>query len=139
MGKVFLFVIILLIIPIRVLAVSSTLGFINQVRIAHHLVPLVWNNALQRSALDKACDLFNRHYWSHQTPDGRMPWYLFIKDGYRYIYAGENMARGYATNQDAFNAWMKSPSHLANILNPHYRDFGEGACGNILVDHFGSR
>lgn len=37
---------------------------------------------------------------------------------------GENVAAGYATGRDAVNAWMASPGHRANLLEPGYRVLG---------------
>jgi len=37
---------------------------------------------------------------------------------------GENVAYGYSTGRAAVKAWMKSPGHRANLLNPGYRQLG---------------
>lgn len=39
---------------------------------------------------------------------------------------GENIARGYPTVRWVFQAWLHSPGHRANILNPPWRWFGSG-------------
>jgi uncharacterized protein YkwD len=46
--------------------------------------------------------------------------------GYRWSVAGENIATGFATPASVMNAWMHSPDHRANILNPAYTDIGVG-------------
>lgn len=40
---------------------------------------------------------------------------------------GENVAYGYPSGRAAVVAWMHSPGHRANILNPPYRLMGIGA------------
>lgn len=46
--------------------------------------------------------------------------------GYDWQTAGENIATGFATPRDAVNAWMASPDHCRNILDPSFRDIGTG-------------
>ncbi len=38
--------------------------------------------------------------------------------------AGENIAFGYETPRALVSAWMHSPGHRANILNPHFHRIG---------------
>ena len=38
--------------------------------------------------------------------------------------AGENIAYGYETPRALVSAWMHSPGHRANILNPHFHRIG---------------
>jgi hypothetical protein len=40
--------------------------------------------------------------------------------------AGENIAFGYATVDAVMNAWIASPPHLANLVNPSYTVMGAG-------------
>jgi putative cell wall-binding protein/uncharacterized protein YkwD len=46
--------------------------------------------------------------------------------GYRV--GGENIARGYATPALVVEAWMNSPGHRANILDPDFTEIGVGYC-----------
>jgi hypothetical protein len=65
-----------------------------------------------------------RNYWSHVTPDGKQPWTFVETSGYHYQAAGENLAYGFGTSDQVMTAWMHSPEHRANILNPNYQDVG---------------
>jgi hypothetical protein len=66
--------------------------------------------------------------------------------GYKYRYAGENLARDFSSASSAVDAWMNSPSHRDNILNGNYKDVGigvvEGNLGGadttIIVQFFGT-
>jgi uncharacterized protein YkwD len=40
---------------------------------------------------------------------------------------GENVAYGYPNGKSAVAAWMRSPGHRANILNPNFRLIAVGA------------
>lgn len=46
--------------------------------------------------------------------------------GYDWQYAGENIATGYPTPAAVVSAWMASPDHCRNILDPHFRNVGTG-------------
>jgi uncharacterized protein YkwD len=46
--------------------------------------------------------------------------------GYDWQYAGENIATGYPTPASVVSAWMASPPHCRNILDPHFRNVGTG-------------
>jgi uncharacterized protein YkwD len=52
------------------------------------------------------------------------------REGYRWSWAGENIAMGqgglYATPEAVFKGWMNSSGHRANILNSRFKDVGFG-------------
>ena len=99
---------------------------------------LTENGLLNLSARNKACDMGNKSYFSHISPDGKQPW-EFIKDaGYLYNHAGENISK----NNDIKKAmvdFMNSQEHKDNILSQNYKEVGVGICGEYLVQHFASK
>jgi hypothetical protein len=110
------------------------------------LNPLTESSILDSAALAKGNDMLAKGYWAHFAPDGTSPWSFFLKFGYRYSYAGENLARDFPDAASAVTAWMNSPSHRENMLNPNYKDIGIGVVeGNlagvdttIIVQFFGA-
>jgi uncharacterized protein YkwD len=46
--------------------------------------------------------------------------------GYDWQDAGENIATGYLTPTAVVDAWMASPDHCRNILDPSFRNIGTG-------------
>ena len=68
--------------------------------------------------------MFSKDYWAHNAPDGTTPWVFIKNTGYNYIYAGENLARGFNSASDVINAWMNSPEHRQNVLSPNYQNVG---------------
>ena len=63
--------------------------------------------------------------------------------GYNYAWLGENIAFNYPDAPSVVNAWMNSPEHRANILNPNYTDIGVSFAWNSLgqayaTEDFGS-
>ena len=96
----------------------------NQRRMENGLAPLRANGALNEIATRKAGDMFAFNYWAHSSPSGRNPWSFFQEVGYRYLYAGENLARDFMASEAVVEAWMNSPAHKDNVLSPHYREIG---------------
>jgi hypothetical protein len=118
----------------------------NQERAKVGAPALTLNSSLTEAALRKAGDMFAFNYWAHNSPSGRDPWSFFTEVGYRYLYAGENLARDFANPEAVVAAWMASPTHRDNLLNPKYREIGvavvdgtlEGVETTLVVQHFGT-
>jgi uncharacterized protein YkwD len=85
---------------------------------------LATSTLLTEAAQLKANDMASKGYFAHVSPDGKTPWYWLDKVGYAYDYAGENLAVNFVNSPDISNAWMASPEHRANILNPVFKDIG---------------
>jgi len=67
-----------------------------------------------------------RNYFAHTDPDGHDPFWHLQQAGIAFTSAGENIAEGQPTPEAVMSAWMNSPGHRANILNPTYRSIGIG-------------
>jgi uncharacterized protein YkwD len=96
----------------------------NGDRVTNHESALQLNDKLTAAAQAKADDMVKRNYWSHVTPDGRQPWSFVVAAGYQYEAAGENLAYGFGNSSQIMTAWMNSPEHRANIMDPDYQDVG---------------
>jgi uncharacterized protein YkwD len=103
---------------------EQLLLFTNQKRQENALPALSLNQQLSNAALSKADNMFAQNYWAHNSPDGKTPWVFIKAAGYNYIYAGENLARGFTNAQDVINAWMASPEHRKNMLSSNYQSVG---------------
>lgn len=118
----------------------------NAFRAQNGLAPLALNGQLNTSAQNKAQHMVNNNYWAHNAPDGTTPWYFFDQAGYSYSKAGENLAYGFNTSQDAVNGWIGSPGHRANMLGEYYDvGFGfvdgpnyQGGPNTVVVAHYGA-
>ena len=86
--------------------------------------PLYFNEKLSEAAVKKADDMFEYDYWAHNSPSGKTPWVFIKSSGYKYVYAGENLAKGFSNAEDVVKAWMASPDHKANMLSSNYQDVG---------------
>lgn len=98
----------------------------NNARTSSKESALATNPLLTSAAQAKADDMAKRGYFAHMSPDGKMAWYWIDKSGYKYEYAGENLAVNFDESDKLVSAWMDSPTHKQNILNPHYTDIGIG-------------
>lgn len=125
---------------------SQVIEQTNQKRIENGLSQLQVSQELSEAASSKAAHMFAHNYWAHIAPDGTTPW-VFIKNaGYDYTVAGENLARDFIDTPSMIKAWMDSPTHRENILNPKYQEIGiavvngnlEGEETTLVVQMFGS-
>lgn len=103
---------------------SNALQEVNEYRKENGLGELKWNIKLSEAASLKLKDEDNNNYFDHVSPNGQKAWDFITQSGYEYRYAGENLAMGYENEKAAFDAWLKSESHLENIVFEKYNDFG---------------
>lgn len=106
------------------ISAQTLLLLTNESRTQAGLPVLQLNDQLSQAAEGKAQDMFTKDYWAHFAPDGTSPWDFIHGAGYNYVYAGENLARGFNDSQSVINAWLASPEHRANMLSSHYTDVG---------------
>lgn len=98
----------------------------NDQRHSAGLQPLQLNEKLDDTAESHSQDMAVNHYFSHDSLDGSSASDRAKNEGYNYSTFGENIAAGQATPEDVVQAWMNSPGHRANILNPNFKDIGIG-------------
>jgi hypothetical protein len=119
----------------------------NEERRKMGLSDLTFNEVLSQAAEDKARDMFQAQYWSHYSPNGKSPWDFMKEEKYVYSVAGENLARDFLETDDMMRAWMNSPTHRENIINPRYHDIGiavvngqlNGVETTLVVQMFGTQ
>lgn len=114
--------------------IASLVEQTNQTRLKYALPKLTNSAKLNQAAFLKAQDMFADQYWSHNAPDGTMPWKWLGDVGYDYNQAGENLAMNYATTSDIMKAWMNSPEHKSNVLNANYQEVGFAIVNGVLND-----
>jgi hypothetical protein len=126
---------------------SQIIELTNKKRAEAGAGQLVLNNQLSEAARQKGEHMLQNDYWAHTAPDGTEPWAFFSNVGYKYRYAGENLARDFSNPNDAIEAWMASTSHKENMLSTKYNEIGvavvEGDLGGvdttIIVQLFGTQ
>ena len=104
----------------------------NEERQAQNLTALNTNPILVKAAELKANDMVTKGYFAHTSPEGKTPWYWLNQVGYKYQYAGENLAVNFTDSKDVTNAWMNSPTHKANIVKDKYTEIGTGIATGVF-------
>ncbi len=119
--------------PATTTTTTSSLSFEQQVaelvnveRAKAGLAPLTLDIALSDVARLKSQDMADNKYFDHNSPTYGSPFEMMRQFGISYRCAGENIAYGYTTPASVMKAWMNSPGHKANILNPNYTKIGVG-------------
>jgi uncharacterized protein YkwD len=133
---------------------NAALCLVNQERTARALKPLDPNRRLATAAARHARDMVVNGYFSHDSADGRTFVDRIRRAGYivprTFAWLGEDLAWGsgtFGTPQEIVQAWMESPDHRRNILDPTFRqagmavalgDPGAGEDGVVYALDFGS-
>jgi len=125
---------------------SLVVDYTNTDRTAEQKPPLQINPLLAQAAQLKAEDMAKRAYFSHEGPNGETPWLWFDQVGYKYVYAGENLALNFYDSREVNQAWLNSLKHRANILDGNFTDIGVGSATGFfdgresvfVVQFFGS-
>jgi uncharacterized protein YkwD len=112
---------------------STVLCLLNRERAAAGLVALSENPRLDAAAQGHSDDMVANHYFEHTSPTGSTMTARIFASGYvtanQAWTLGENIAWGtgsFARPGDTMVAWMNSPHHRDNILNPQFREVGIG-------------
>ncbi len=104
----------------------------NEQRQKNNLPPLTINPTLSVAAQKKAENMFQENYWSHYSPDGKTPWDFILGAGYKYEYAGENLAKNFLFSNGVVDAWMNSTTHRDNLLKREYTEVGYAIVNGVL-------
>lgn len=95
---------------------KSTLQIVNDIRSKNGLSPVEWNNSHENSANIRSKEI--KDNFSHTRPNGQ-PWYTVSE-----MLRAENIAYGQRTSHAVIDAFMNSPMHRENILNPEWTSMG---------------
>lgn len=119
----------------------------NAIRVKYGLFPLKRQDNLQSAARWMGEDMARAGYFSHTDSKGRSIDTRLPDHGYQnYHVIAENLAGGQKTPEQVVAAWMNSPGHRANILNPSVEEIGvayvaraDSPLKRYWVQEFGSR
>ena len=107
---------------------------VNQVRAEAGLSQLGEAVALDEVAVDRSSDMAARGYFSHTTPEGQTVFMMLKERGLGFRVAAENLAWStYSEDQAsqvAFQSFLNSAPHRANIMQPEFSQIGVGVANN---------
>ncbi len=104
---------------------AAILARINDVRSAHRLPPLGVDVKLTKAARAHSQSLLQQDVFTHGAFDVRLRSF-----GVRFALIAENLAWGtgrLGSPRAIVAAWMSSPPHRANLLEPRFRMIGIGS------------
>jgi uncharacterized protein YkwD len=87
---------------------------------------LTFDDRLRCSARRHSKDMGVNQFFDHKGSDSSMPGERILRAGYAFTRASENIAAGPATAAAVVDAWMASPSHCPNIMDPQMTNLGTG-------------
>jgi uncharacterized protein YkwD len=86
-----------------------------------------WNPKLENAALAQARDMAQNDRLSHTGSDGSQVQVRIQKAGYRWRAVDENLSAGHRDSEAVVSAWLTSPGHCANLMDPMITEIG-AAC-----------
>ena len=129
--------------PLGEVVLSQLFEAVNAERRKAGLAPLHREDTLMAVSDFYACRLADGGFFSHRDPfDNSTIDSRAIAFGYPFMKIGENLAAGQLSVDEVMEAWMASPGHRANILDPDFTEIGlavklGGADGPFWVQEFG--
>lgn len=105
---------------------QEILRLVNVERQRVNAPPLVLNDKLTTAAQRHAQDMATSRRMSHTGSDGSTMRSRIDATQYNWSTIGENVAMGQPTAAAVMAAWMNSPGHRQNILNPAFTELGVG-------------
>lgn len=104
---------------------EEVVRLINEERAKVGLEPVTLDENVMDAAEIRAHE--QEELFSHTRPDGSNCFTVFPECHVDASYRGENVGAGsICTPQQIMDAWMQSPSHRENILNPNFHRVGVG-------------
>lgn len=104
--------------------IVEVIRLVNIERAKEGVAPLERRNDLEKVSAIRAVEI--SEYWSHTRPNGESIISLIKEHGIKYKVIGENIASGQETPAEVVEAWMNSPGHRKNIMNPEFTGLGVG-------------
>jgi uncharacterized protein YkwD len=83
--------------------------------------------------------MYTNNYFNHTGLNGSSAGDRIIAAGYAWRSFGENIAKGYSTEQSVMDGWIRSEGHCKNIMNPGFKEMGVARVGTYWTQEFGSR
>ncbi len=98
--------------------------------------PIKWNDTLELAAKEHSNDMKDNNYFDHKGNDGSSVGDRINKYSYKWSTCGENIAKGYSTEQKVIKGWIDSPGHCRNIMNGNFKEVAVATKGAYWTQVF---
>jgi uncharacterized protein YkwD len=105
---------------------TELLRLVNDYRLARGLSALTPSPRLGDAARAHTRHMIQHRFVSHLTPEGLQPGDRMDQAGIPWDMVAENVGSAYSTPQTMFEAWLRSPTHRANIESDRFTYAGVG-------------
>ncbi len=105
-------------------------GMLNGVRSSNGAAAVSYDARLGAAAQTHANDMLANNFFSHTGSDGSNAGQRIQRAGYNWRTWGENIARGQQSEESVLRAWVNSPGHQRNNVNPNFEDFALARAGS---------
>lgn len=109
---------------------ASFAGMLNNVRANSGAGAVTFDARLGRAAQVHANDMLANGRLTHTGSDGTDAGQRIAREGYDWITWGENIARGQSDEEAVLDAWVNSPDHQENNVDPDFEDFALAKAGS---------
>jgi uncharacterized protein YkwD len=106
--------------------VEEFVGLLNEARRSAGCAALVWDADIAAIARAHSADMVRRGFFSHDNPDGVDPFERLRAAKIDHRASAENILEGATSGRRAFDLWMGSPGHRANMMNCAMTHHGVG-------------
>lgn len=106
--------------------IREVLRLANRERSRAGLEPLTLSSKLTTVAQKHSVDMAKNDFMGHIGSDGSDLGERLRDRNYRFAWANENVAAGYATPRAVIRLWLDSPPHRANLLSNSATELGVG-------------
>ena len=127
---------------------STLLQLVNNVRqlgctcgsvVMPPVAAVTWNDQLATAAFNHSNEMNSNNYLSHTGLNGSTAGDRITAAGYSWKAYGENIAKGYSSEQAVMDGWLKSEDHCKNIMSALFREMGVARVGTHWTQEFASR
>ncbi len=113
---------------------ASASVWLNDYRASNDRSAVTVSSRLTQAAAVHARDMARRGFFSHQGSNGSSVADRARKEGYRYCFVAENIAKGQRDLGEVLQGWSRSKGHRRNMLSREVQEFAlVRAPGNIWV------
>ncbi|WP_037227644.1 CAP domain-containing protein [Roseobacter sp. GAI101] len=97
---------------------------LNDLRASKGVAPVVYSAKLEAAAQAHALDMAKHGYFAHEGRNGSSVGDRVKKQGFKWCFVAENLAKGQRDLNQVMQAWATSPGHYANLIHKKARALG---------------